>query len=126
MTHMTEDLTGQAIGTSKVSSSRCYEYLQTHTPNMYQGLASAKHRPHKMPKYKITNSGRVAKPILEEYDFKCHDEDETRRVRYVKKGLFTSKNSSVKSIKKVTPRAQTAFNSTKKVGSAILTSVIYS
>lgn len=45
-----------------------------------------------------------AKPILEHQEFRCHDEHPINRMNMKYNGLLTSKNSSLKSIKKVTPK----------------------
>lgn len=108
---MTEDLTGVSLGNSKVNSPKGYEFLQTHHSNMYHGLATTQHKGNKIVKYQGCDKiVRPSKAIFEQYDFKCHDEDPTRRLKYVEAGLYTSKNSSVKSIKKVTPRVHTAWS----------------
>jgi hypothetical protein len=52
-----------------------------------------------------------AKLILEHQEFRCHDEHPINRMNMKYNGLLTSKNSSLKSIKKVTPKR--SINRTK-------------
>ena len=81
---------------------------------MSNGMATTKHKGDNVIKYKVLKS-KATMPILEEYDFRYKDDEKTKRIREIENKVFTSKNSSVSSIRKTTPRACNTKLSNQKV-----------
>ena len=112
---MTEDLTCKTLENSnKMGSPRWYEFLNAYNPIMSNGMATTKHKGDNVIKYKVLKS-KATMPILEEYDFRYKDDEKTKRIREIENKVFTSKNSSVSSIRKTTPRACNTKLSNQKV-----------
>ena len=113
--NFTQNLDIDSLIKANVYTPRYYDRPQVESSHLMLNLSkSAAKFSLNQTKPKGTPQKRPAKPILEEQEFRCHEEGSVNRVNMKYKGLLDPPKHATKPIKKVFPSKPS--NSVAKVG----------